>query len=59
MVFIMGVVFYYASNNDSLFWKSKGRIPELRIQLDINDSFYYYPDYLFTGRPILSLKILT
>jgi hypothetical protein len=59
MVFIMGVVFYYASGNDQLFWKGKRRIPELRIQLDINDYFYYYPDYLFTGRPILSLKILS
>jgi hypothetical protein len=45
MGFIMDFVFYYASSNDSLFWKSKGRIAELRVQLDINDYYYYHPHY--------------
>ena len=49
MVFIMGFVFYYASINDSLFRKSKRRIPELRLQLDINVCYYYYSLYFING----------
>jgi hypothetical protein len=45
----MGVVFYNASINGWLFWKSKRRVPELHVELDIDGYFYFSSHYFING----------